>query len=90
MLKITKYNYLATAYLFLHYLLGSGETVYIYVEKPPDKLPKWSAVYLALGHFDYAEGADLYDFNEGEWPRWLIHAGEPFYVIWDAGKFTAV
>lgn len=89
-MKVTKYNYLATVYLFLHYLFGNGESVYIQLEKPKEAWPKWSAAYLALGHINYDLGADLYDFNEGEWPDWLIRCGESFYVIWDAGEFTGV
>ena len=89
-MKITKYNYIVTVYLFLHYLFGSGETVYVTVAQREKPLVKWTAMYLALGHFDYDKGFDYYDFNEGEWPCWLIRIGNPFYVIWNKDKWRNV
>lgn len=83
-LTLTKYNYIVTIYLFFHYLFGNGEDVKITLDNNIEynNIPKWSAIYLALGHFSHSSGKDLYDFNKGEWPEWLINIGTPFMVIW--------
>ena len=82
MMKITKYNYLIPLQLFLHYLFGNGETVNVEIEDNCTER-KWYAGYLALGHYDASRGFDLYDFNLGEWPTWLINAGTPFLIRWN-------
>ena len=81
--NITKWNYLATCKLFLHYLFGSGEPLHVEVEKPKGVLPKYSAQYLSLGHFNYDNGVDLYDFNEGEGWGILCDIGTPYFIYWN-------
>ena len=79
---VSKFNYIVPVYFFLHYLFGDGEDIKCsYVD--PDNSEKWYANYLALGHYDVNKKEDIYDFNEGEWPDWLINAGKPFKVTWD-------
>lgn len=80
--SLTKYNYLVPVYLFLHYLLRTGNEVKIKFNKPDYEISKFSAIYLALGHFNYENHYDIYDFNENEWPRFLIKIGKPFIVRW--------
>lgn len=82
MVHVTKWNYIAPIRLFWHYLVGCTLPMHIKVDKVDD-IPKYSAMYLALGHFNYSSGRDVYDFNEGEWPRWLINIGDPYKITWD-------
>ena len=81
-MKVTLWNYIVPIRLFIHYLGKSGNSVRVEL-KDYDHIPKYSALYLALGHYSYLSGKDLYDFNAGEWPGWLIRAGKPFWIYWD-------
>lgn len=81
-MQITKWNYIVPIRLFLHYLFGSGESLKVEL-KEYKEVPKYSALYMALGHYDYSRGEDIYDFNPGEWPAWLINIGVPYKITWD-------
>ena len=82
MIKVTMWNYIVPIRLFLRYLGKSGKDLKIEL-KDYKKVPRYSALFLALGHYKYLSGKDVYDFNEGEWPSWLIHAGKPYNIYWD-------
>ena len=76
------WNYIAPLRLFIHYLKKSGTPIQIELKDYP-KVIKYSALYMALGRYDYLSGKDLYDFNVGEWPNWLINAGKPYMIYWE-------
>ena len=81
-MKVTMWNYIVPLKLFIHYLRKSGDPITIEL-KDYQNVKKYSALYLALGHYNYLSGKDLYDFNEHEWPRWLINAGKPYWIYWN-------
>lgn len=78
-MRVTKWNYLVPIWLFIHYLMGTGNAIRIQLDDY-DKSPMLSALYLSLGDYDYLRGKVIYGTKLN---AHIPNIGKPFYIYWD-------